>query len=662
MSSGLKDVFLSENFTSVVVDESSNTASDLPAFRKTRDFLDMRNLFTYVIPMLGAANGYVINWTEKYGSDVVDVDLSKYSNGDPSIMFEQQKKESLRKLWNMYSPWVHQLDDATASHETARYAGERLSIPDPIYPASYYAFDRPMIFGAADMASNNMQISDLTQTEYKIMKVLDDTAEDFKYLMNYLGYSDEVLLASAAMQATFNFNKEFSTIRILGESNVLYPQGYELKNFNYDAFLRLILLNSTGENLMQTENLYSTILKKTSFITGVILIVNDIIAVYVLPTVKIILLFMLFLLGMLLCISCFLSPMDRMVKTIFDAIGMPLIMFMCIALSHAFITSLFMGEGLVDLVGSESIAIVTNDPTVTLLLLILVNTIISYMFIRLLLRVLKSFKAYSTGSMLAAAGIIGATAGALVAPLRKRRALDFRSNKYLRKIRDTLSGKKHGKIKRGWFGSGGSQEGAEQEAQQAQQEALAAPEQNQVEQAQSGELMTRDQYNGSGLPDQNTRDSRPSWGGNPVVDSVMAGGRMLPNENLKGLISNAMVNGEKKMIDSQYTNRTKDRQEKLHYEVGLHIGKFHLGKSLKHEVSDYENVLESAFSRHEEKMHVSRSDTRSYYEAIPEPTVTASIETEAGGKIFLSPTRAVSVARDREVANAGSKTNSGIIT
>ena len=28
---------------------------------------------------------------------------------------------------------------------------------------------------------------------------------------------------------------------------MLYPQNFEIKNFNYDAFMRMIMLNATGE-------------------------------------------------------------------------------------------------------------------------------------------------------------------------------------------------------------------------------------------------------------------------------------------------------------------------------------------------------------------------------------------------------------------------------
>ena len=115
--------------------------------------------------------------------------------------------------------------------------------------------------------------------------------------MDYFNFDNDVLVTSAGMMTTFNFNKEFSQTTPFGENYILYPQSYELKAFTYDAYLRLILAESTGEDLMDTDNTnsienngnksyYQRIVEKSSITTGIGFIVLDILAVYAIPALK----------------------------------------------------------------------------------------------------------------------------------------------------------------------------------------------------------------------------------------------------------------------------------------------------------------------------------------------------------------------------------------
>ena len=141
---------------------------------------------------------------------------------------------------------------------------------------------------------------------------------------------DEVLLSAAAMYATFNFNKEFSKTSILGDSIMLYPQGFELKNFNYDAYMRLALLNSTGESVFATDDLYTRVLSKTSVFTGLLLIICDIVACIAIPMFKFIILVGLLFLGILVCIACVVNPPDKIFEAVCKSLVLPTILFMAL--------------------------------------------------------------------------------------------------------------------------------------------------------------------------------------------------------------------------------------------------------------------------------------------------------------------------------------------
>ena len=210
-------------------------------------------------------------------------------------------------------------------------------------------------------------------------------------LVNYYDFDDEVLITAAAMLATFNFNKEFSQYNLIGESHMLYPQSFELKNFNYDSFLRLTLMNSTGESLMGEKDLYVRILDKTSFFTGVFLIVKDILAVYVIPALKLSILLALVVLGLLLCLTCVINPPEKLVDSVLTSLVYPALLFGLACVTFSFIVSLFVGEGLTYYVGGSGLSLATNDPTITIVMLIVVDVV----FIICLIKILKGvFKAY----------------------------------------------------------------------------------------------------------------------------------------------------------------------------------------------------------------------------------------------------------------------------
>ena len=141
------------------------------------------------------------------------------------------------------------------------------------------------------MNKNSIDLfDDLTEVEKKLQAVTEKTYKDLMYLINYYDMDNEVLLTAAAMYATFNFNTEFSETKFLGDSVMLYPQGFELRNFNYDAYMRLALLNATGETIYAKDDLYERVLDKTHIFTALLMIGCDLIACVGIPMFKFIIL------------------------------------------------------------------------------------------------------------------------------------------------------------------------------------------------------------------------------------------------------------------------------------------------------------------------------------------------------------------------------------
>ena len=405
---------------------------------KIRDFLDLEGLFTYVIPYLNQGNSYVHEWTGRHGSSVESFDFSQAIDSTKSAELIQEyneaqlKKDAMEKVWKMYAPWVDQLYSLDVMNQKVSIARGKVYVEDTLDPASYEAVGRPMIFSEADMYAKNYSVSELSDVEIRIQRVLSSTYTDLMYLSNYYDFDDEVLISAAAMMATFNFNREFSETRIIGENTMLYPQSFELKNFNYDAFMRLTLLNATGEPLMAEEDLYVRVLSKTSVFTGILLLLKDITAVILIPAAKTIVMLMLLFLGLLITISCVVSPPEKLLKTLSKYILVPTVMFLGSNIIFAFSISLFMGEGLTGYVGGRLPTAGVTDPTITMLLMAILDIIYLYVQFKIIKLLVVSFKSFGSSTLFGTLALVaGATSmiGGKIKNIAKNR-FSFGRNKY----------------------------------------------------------------------------------------------------------------------------------------------------------------------------------------------------------------------------------------
>lgn len=414
--------------------ESNTFEKNIGSKKYIRDFLGMEYLFEYVIPYINEGNEYVKDYINIEGinisnydfnadqADSVNIKVDENGNAitdNSEYVIAKNKKEEYGQVWMLYSSWVDQL---YAANKSEKVSGKYFNT---IEAGNYNMYlGRDMVFSELDLMGEydeltqryigKIDYSSLSNVEQKIITVLKNTYEDIMYLNNYWNYDEEVILTAAAMMATFNFNKEFSNYSILGDSNVLYPQNFELQNFNYDAFLRLIIMNSTGESLTDTTDLYTRVIGKTSIFTGILLLLVDITAVIAIPAMKLLILLLLLVLGLAMCLTCMAVEIKEIPKKLWTCLIKPIILFAMFTIAFAWVVSLFVGTGLSSYVGASSTSIVTNDPTITFLLMFLVNVLyiigLGYIFLmlfRIAKREIKGVALAVTGAVAGAATMVG---------------------------------------------------------------------------------------------------------------------------------------------------------------------------------------------------------------------------------------------------------------
>ena len=343
--------------------------------------------------------------------------------------YEEHKSQN-QAVWNMYSPWVHALMDANDTKQEANSGFGRVDILEPCNPAEYTFFNRPMAYSPAESLLRGYEDVDLTKVEYKLHRVLKDTYNDLIELVNYKDLTsieggNDILISAAAMLATFHFNQEFSDTGFMSTEIQLYPVSFELKNMNYDAYLRLIMGNSMGVNqvkLMQTKStanqtIYEVFIHNTSIVSAIILVLVDSMGVFIIPLMKILLIAVIFFLAIALSVSCIINAPDKILPTIINTFVIPLLAMIAIFTAHAIVVSWFIGDGATGVIDSHSISVTTGDPTVTLLLLFVVDLVTAILMWKLLkfaaVSTVKYIKATFTGIKDLANNVFGNIVGTI---------------------------------------------------------------------------------------------------------------------------------------------------------------------------------------------------------------------------------------------------------
>lgn len=415
---------------------------DAPGYGELRDYMDMRSLFTVVIPYLKQSNDVVVAWDDTQGLFMYDDVLVEY-DADGNLQVPQEALDddeigykfwhnvNVVQLFNIYTPWVDAMYDCDYAKETTiTVAGQKWTVKDPLDPSSYYKTSksgkitagRQMIFSESERVYYGLAWADLTEVEQKIITINENCYENLLQLMDYYTFNDDVLNTAAAMLETFEFNKEFSQYKLGGTDYVLYPQAYELKNFSYDAYLRLILANSTGESLADFSadadlnngasqlDFYQRVVNNSSILTGIFLVLVDLFAVYAIPAFKLFIIVAVFVLSIIMILAASVKLEMSLGKTIIRSLVKPMGFFFLISVAMAFFVSLFMYEGNTDVTGRGGLSINLGDPVMVLLVMLVLNFGALCLYFKIAKGVVKDVLKYGQSVLASVGGMIGGLA------------------------------------------------------------------------------------------------------------------------------------------------------------------------------------------------------------------------------------------------------------
>lgn len=356
-----------------------------PGYGAMKDFLDFGSLFTVVIPYLRESNKTLLQWSDTYGTKpyagygTKRTDLDAITDKDSEAYYKTWFNYSSDNAYRTYTAWVDYLYELDiARPETIEYAGQKQIVSEPMNPAAYTI--RPMVFSESEMLYYGLKESDLTQVEKKIQEVSREVRNDWLNVMNYYTLDDVVLNTSSAMLATFDFNRIFSQSGFNQKQVVFEPQGFELKAFGWDAFLRMILQNATGESLVYNQTLksdiYEIVAEKDGFVTLFMMWFNSFVVVYLVPTLLILILCCLPIAMLLSVFASFIRQDKSLIKSFTTECMLPFLTVLVVNIMLAFTVSILMGDGGNQLVtGSLGESQSFNSPRSTMGVLIFVTLV-----------------------------------------------------------------------------------------------------------------------------------------------------------------------------------------------------------------------------------------------------------------------------------------------
>ena len=277
-----------------------------------------------------------------------------------------------------------------------------------------------MVFSPSEMNAYGLTKADLTSVESRIMSVLENSRKPFNEMLNYYSFQDSVLNSATSMLTTFEFNRAFSDTEFFGikQGVQLYPQSYELKNFSYDSYLRLILSNSLQKDALEAGdyNFYKQVTQESSMTTSVMLIITDFLSIYVVPLLKYGTLLAIAVCALVFLLAAVFQATDgKLASKASRAILAPLGKFLLITLGMTWIISLLMGDPVDGVTGQLSSSVRLGDPVFVLLAICALNVIVSLLYFRTLRGVFKDMRHYATAAYNSVSGVFGSALSKIAA-------------------------------------------------------------------------------------------------------------------------------------------------------------------------------------------------------------------------------------------------------
>lgn len=399
-----------------------------------KDFMDMKSLFTYVIPYLKQGNDIVREWDDTYGLFIYEgVPTEEGYQEDPEIQNNPELKQkywhnlNVSRLYSIYCPWVDIMYDCSYSDgEYIKAMGERYWVEDPINPASYPE-ERPMIFSESEMHDYGLERGDLTTVEQLILDCNEGMEERMYELLNYFNFNDTTLNTAAAMNCAFEFNTTFSENGVFSNNHNIYPQSFDLSDFSYDAFLRFILANNTGEDLnaggseitmsdQSSQDFYFKLVNNSSTTTAIAMLILDILSVYLLPAFKIFFIIAVFIASILIILSTAfrVDPEQKFIKKVIVGFFLPLIKFFLITIAFSYVISLFMGIGNNAVTQTETNSIQMGDPVIVMIAMIAIDIAALFLYFTVIKGVINTIKTEGKNVVNFGAAVFGGAAAMIM--------------------------------------------------------------------------------------------------------------------------------------------------------------------------------------------------------------------------------------------------------
>ena len=341
-----------------------------------RDFLDLEELFTNVIPYMYTIQ--VLAGGEDGTNGILGTEL----------MENYPIYENNMQSWLYRSNWVTKLveyplyaDSTVVTGRDANGNKVEYEIASPLYPQNY-PDERPMVFSEAQMYEQGLNESDLSVVELKLLKINKEVEKSWTLLINYAntkGISKEVFYRQMAISALLAFNNHMSPDNWVSSSRALYPTSLDLRNISFDAVMKMIILSDTANSAYMSNDTMFAVIADGDTLSGLLLLGTAWMASYAVPFLRELVIGLMFYLGLLSMLMGLFRDNKKAVKSAGGYI-VSNILFMIITVAYYAIYAFMITTSTVDSVLSvKNISMTTSVPTWKFLIVFIAS--VGYMVI-----------------------------------------------------------------------------------------------------------------------------------------------------------------------------------------------------------------------------------------------------------------------------------------
>lgn len=385
---------------------------------EVRDFLDLENMFTNLMPymysMQIATNGHNdTNGFEFYAEKLGD----EYST---------HKDET--RGWIFRSNWVTKIFDNPEYNEPMTIkdsSGTKYTVNNPLLPQYYPGWDaaqagdssaRTMVFSRAQMVEQGLDEGDLNIVELKCVNINDEVYRAWTSLINYInvsGMSREVIYRQMALEATMKFCENLSPSGLTTFKHKLYPTSLDLRTISFDSVMKLIMLNTTHNSNYIYGDSMDVLVDDSDIITQIMLLIVAVLSATVIPLVRNLGLALIFFMGFVVVFQALFKPATETGKNSLGYLGCNLLM---LGLNIAYfifiwaLISLNVTDQVID-VSSKGLRI--GNPLWIFIMLMIIDIIYIVFNIKLIVFCIKNFRdaGYAAMSVALTAGFAGISSG-----------------------------------------------------------------------------------------------------------------------------------------------------------------------------------------------------------------------------------------------------------